>query len=43
MYGDEIILGTTVDKNGNYVKETEEDYIEIDLPDNYELGGILTI
>ena len=42
MYGDEVILGTTVDKNGNYVKETEEDYIEIDVPDNYELGGILT-
>lgn len=42
MYGDEVILGTTVDENGNSVKETEEDYIEIDVPDNYELGGILT-
>lgn len=43
MYGDEVILGTTVDKKGDIVMETAEDFIEIDTPENYELGGILTI
>jgi hypothetical protein len=38
LFGNVIELDNKVLESGKIVKETASDYVEVDIPDNYELG-----
>lgn len=41
LFGDVLYIGNTVDENNQEVKDSIENYEEIDTPSDYELGKLI--